>query len=199
MVSNQATLAATALPQATPAPGPQLRLPDLRPFLSLVFRALVVLGSVACIYIAYLVARRKAGELKPQLAGLLAARIAEEETDDANDLHWIEHQRRWRVAALRIFKLGDAIESFSTRRLWSALRDDNPGLSNRQLRAALAWHPDIARLSRQHNDANVLCLPARFLGIEQALEIIDVWLETTFEGGRHVRRVDKIMRTEREE
>lgn len=67
------------------------------------------------------------------------------------------------------------------------------------VRAALAWHPEIAGLSRRHNDANVLCLPARFLGIEQALEIVDVWLETAFEGGRHGRRVDKIMRTEGEE
>lgn len=67
------------------------------------------------------------------------------------------------------------------------------------VRAALAWHPEIARLSRRHNDANVLCLPARFLGIEQALEVVDVWLETAFEGGRHGRRVDKIMRTERED
>lgn len=69
----------------------------------------------------------------------------------------------------------------------------------RGVRAALAWRPEIARLSRQHNDANVLCLPARFLGTEQALEIVDVWLDAAFEGGRHGRRVDKIMRTEREE
>jgi ribose 5-phosphate isomerase B len=69
----------------------------------------------------------------------------------------------------------------------------------RGVRAALAWHPEIATLSRRHNDANVLCLPARFLGIEQALDIVDAWLETAFEGGRHERRVDKIMRTEREE
>jgi ribose 5-phosphate isomerase B len=67
------------------------------------------------------------------------------------------------------------------------------------VRAALAWHPEIARLSRQHNDANVLCLPARFLGIEQALEIVDLWLDSAFEGGRHERRVDKIMRAEQEE
>jgi ribose 5-phosphate isomerase B len=69
----------------------------------------------------------------------------------------------------------------------------------RGVRAALAWHPEIARLSRRHNDANVLCLPARFLGIEQALEIVDEWLDTAFEGGRHGRRVDKIMRTEGED
>jgi ribose 5-phosphate isomerase B len=66
------------------------------------------------------------------------------------------------------------------------------------VRAALAWHPEIARLSRLHNDANALCLPARFLGIEQALEIVDLWLDAAFEGGRHERRVEKIMRTERE-
>jgi len=68
----------------------------------------------------------------------------------------------------------------------------------RGVRAAVAWHPDIARLARQHNDANVLCLSARFVGVEQALEIVDAWLDSAFEGGRHARRVDKIMRTERE-
>jgi ribose 5-phosphate isomerase B len=68
----------------------------------------------------------------------------------------------------------------------------------RGVRAALVWHPEIARLSRQHNDANVLCLPARFVGIEQALEIVDAWLATAFEGGRHGRRVEKMMRMEQE-
>ena len=67
------------------------------------------------------------------------------------------------------------------------------------IRAALAWHPEIARLSRQHNDANVLALPARFLGVEQALEIVDVWLDTEFEGGRHENRVGKMMRIEEDE
>lgn len=66
----------------------------------------------------------------------------------------------------------------------------------RGVRAALAWHSEVARLSRQHNDANVLALPARFIGIEQALEIVDAWLDAEFEGGRHVSRVDKMMKTE---
>jgi len=47
-------------------------------------------------------------------------------------------------------------------------------------------------LSRQHNDANVLALPARFLSEQQARQILEVWLETPFEGGRHVRRIEKI-------
>lgn len=67
------------------------------------------------------------------------------------------------------------------------------------VRAALAWHPDIARLSRQHNDANVLTLPGRFIGIEQALKIVDAWFDAEFEGGRHGRRVQKMMKIEENE
>ena len=60
------------------------------------------------------------------------------------------------------------------------------------VRAALCWNKDIASLSRLHNDANVLSLPARFLTNEQAIEIVQTFLETDFEGGRHERRVKKI-------
>jgi ribose 5-phosphate isomerase B len=60
------------------------------------------------------------------------------------------------------------------------------------VRAAVAWTPQIARLAREHNDANVLVLPARFLTEEQGLEILRTWLATPFEGGRHQGRVDKI-------
>jgi len=68
----------------------------------------------------------------------------------------------------------------------------------RGVRAALAWQPDVARLSRQHNDANVLALPARFIGTEEALETVDVWMDTEFEGGRHIPRVEKMMKAEEE-
>ena len=68
----------------------------------------------------------------------------------------------------------------------------------RGVRAALAWQPDVARLSRQHNDANVLALPARFIGTEEALETVDVWMDTEFEGGRHILRVEKMMKAEEE-
>ena len=60
------------------------------------------------------------------------------------------------------------------------------------VRAALAWMPEIASLSRQHNNANVLCLPARFVSKEEAIAILSAFLSTDFEGGRHERRVEKI-------
>lgn len=60
------------------------------------------------------------------------------------------------------------------------------------IRAAICWTVELARLARQHNDANVLVLPARFIEPVLALQIVDAFLETPFEGGRHVRRVEKI-------
>jgi ribose 5-phosphate isomerase B len=60
------------------------------------------------------------------------------------------------------------------------------------VRAAVAWTPEIARLARQHNDANVLVLPARFVTEGEGLEILRAWLDTPFEGGRHARRIQKI-------
>lgn len=60
------------------------------------------------------------------------------------------------------------------------------------IRAALCWTPELARLARAHNDANVLVLPARFIAPETALEIVDVFFSTPFEGGRHQRRINKI-------
>jgi ribose 5-phosphate isomerase B len=60
------------------------------------------------------------------------------------------------------------------------------------VRAALAWLPEIASLARQHNNANVLCLPARFVSEDLAKEILFAYLNAEFEGGRHQNRVDKI-------
>lgn len=60
------------------------------------------------------------------------------------------------------------------------------------VRAALCWNEEVAALCRQHNNANVLCLPARFVSEEQLLKMTDIFLETGFEGGRHERRVAKI-------
>jgi len=60
------------------------------------------------------------------------------------------------------------------------------------IRAALCWRKDVAELARQHNDANVICLPARFISIEQAILFTDAFLNTPFEGGRHQNRVEKI-------
>lgn len=60
------------------------------------------------------------------------------------------------------------------------------------IRCALCWNPEIASLARQHNDANILSLPARFISDEEAFEITDIFLSTSFEGGRHANRVAKI-------
>ncbi len=60
------------------------------------------------------------------------------------------------------------------------------------VRAALSWNNEIASLTRQHNDANVICLPARFVSNELAQEMTLTFLDTPFEGGRHQRRVEKI-------
>ncbi|MDP4282171.1 MAG: ribose 5-phosphate isomerase B [Bacteroidota bacterium] len=60
------------------------------------------------------------------------------------------------------------------------------------VRAALCWNEDITRLARQHNDANILALPARFISKELALSLVEIFLSTPFEGGRHERRIQKI-------
>ena len=65
------------------------------------------------------------------------------------------------------------------------------------VRAAVAWNEDIARLARQHNDANVLALPARFMSDEEARKVLKAWFDADFEGGRHAKRVEKITELER--
>lgn len=60
------------------------------------------------------------------------------------------------------------------------------------VRAALSWMPEIAELSRRHNNSNVLVIPARFVSNEEAVDMMKRWLSTPFEGGRHERRVEKI-------
>lgn len=60
------------------------------------------------------------------------------------------------------------------------------------VRAALCWEPELARLAREHNNANILVLPARFITTENALECVKVFLTTGFAGGRHERRIEKI-------
>lgn len=60
------------------------------------------------------------------------------------------------------------------------------------IRAALCWTPELAALARQHNDANVLSMPGRFISKEMGKQIVETFLSTAFEGGRHQRRIDKI-------
>ncbi len=60
------------------------------------------------------------------------------------------------------------------------------------IRAALVWNTEVAALSRQHNSANIICLPARFVSLDDAKKMVEIFLSTEFEGGRHQNRVDKI-------
>lgn len=62
------------------------------------------------------------------------------------------------------------------------------------IRAALCWSKEIAALARQHNNANILCVPSRFVSLEEAGNMVSIFLTTAFEGGRHQKRVEKISR-----
>lgn len=63
---------------------------------------------------------------------------------------------------------------------------------HQKIRAGLCWNKEIVHLIRSHNDANILCIPARFTAVQQVIEMVDVFLNTKFEGGRHQTRIDKI-------
>ena len=63
---------------------------------------------------------------------------------------------------------------------------------HQDIRAALCWTKEIAALARQHNDANIISIPARYTSIQQSIEMVDTFLTTSFEGGRHANRVHKI-------
>ena len=62
-----------------------------------------------------------------------------------------------------------------------------------KIRSAICWNTDIARLARQHNNANICAIPGRFISDSEAVEIAAIFLNTSFEGGRHQRRIDKIV------
>jgi ribose 5-phosphate isomerase B len=63
---------------------------------------------------------------------------------------------------------------------------------HQDIRSALCWNKEIVALARQHNDANILSLPARFISIPQAIAMVEVYINTEFEGGRHQNRINKI-------
>ena len=93
-------------------------------------------------------------------------------------------------------KLANAVESGSCQ-FGIAICGSGNGVNmtvnhHRKVRGALCWTPEIAALARQHNDANIISLPARFIEASIALQMVDVFLSTDFEGGRHQRRVEKI-------
>lgn len=66
---------------------------------------------------------------------------------------------------------------------------------HQEIRAALCWQKELVALARQHNNANILSIPARFVSVHQAVSFVELFLTTEFEGGRHQRRVEKIAST----
>ncbi len=64
--------------------------------------------------------------------------------------------------------------------------------NHKGIRAGLVWKNELAALIRQHNNANIIAIPARFVTLEQALEFVDIFLKTNFEGGRHQKRIEKM-------
>ena len=63
---------------------------------------------------------------------------------------------------------------------------------HKNIRAALCWNNELVALARQHNNANILSIPARFVSLQQALEFVNIFINTKFKGGRHQKRIDKI-------
>ena len=109
-------------------------------------------------------------------------------TNDSNSCHYPDYARM----LCRELLQGESITPDNNRGI--LLCGSGIGISimaNRfkGIRAALCTNKEMATLSRQHNNANVLCLGARFIKLDEALSIIKVWLETDFEGGRHLQRI----------
>jgi ribose 5-phosphate isomerase B len=63
---------------------------------------------------------------------------------------------------------------------------------HQDIRAAICWRSDVARLAREHNNANIICIPARFVSTPEAEEMVNIFVSTAFEGGRHETRVKKM-------
>jgi len=63
---------------------------------------------------------------------------------------------------------------------------------NQNIRAALCWNKELSKLSREHNDANIISIPARFVSLDEAIKMVKIFISTKFEGGRHKKRVKKI-------
>lgn len=129
-----------------------------------------------------------AGELRPALIQWLEARgceVIDHGTAENNSVDYPDH----------VHPLAQAVESGDGMGILICGSANGVAMTANKyaaIRAAIAWRPDIAALARQHNDANVLCLPARFLAVPDALDCVSQFLDTPFEGGRHERRVAKI-------
>ena len=141
-----------------------------------------------------LIAADHAGvEMKAEVERILRARGVEYEDMGSNTKDSVDYADYAHPLAEKISK-GEAEQGIllcGTGLGMSYAANRHPGV-----RAAVSWAPEIAALARQHNDANVLVLPARFVSKEQADEIVGAFLNSKFEGGRHERRVEKIELTD---
>ncbi len=129
-----------------------------------------------------------AGDLRAALISWLEERnmeVVDHGTPDGNSVDYPDHAHPLAVGVAESGDLGILICGSANGVAMTANKHES-------IRAAIAWRPDIARLAREHNDANVLCLPARFIAVPDALDCVDVFIHTEFEGGRHARRVGKI-------
>jgi len=128
-------------------------------------------------------------ELKSQLVEWLKDRYAIQDhgtfSDDSTDYPDYGHRVASRINEQNQGELGILICGSGNGISMTANKHEH-------VRCALCWNKEIAELARLHNDANIVSLPARFISLEEAKEIVDAFLNTNFEGGRHQRRVDKI-------
>ncbi|HYW48964.1 MAG TPA: ribose 5-phosphate isomerase B [Gemmatimonadaceae bacterium] len=134
-------------------------------------------------------------EMKGRLAQVLASRGFEvadrgtnsaDSTDYADYAHDVAREVSTGAAKRGILLCGTGLGMSYAANRWP------------HVRAAVAWTPDVAKLAREHNDANILVLPARCISDEYAVKILEAWLDTPFEGGRHERRIAKIERADGE-
>ena len=104
----------------------------------------------------------------------------EESVDYPDFIHPVSHEVREKNAKIGIIICGSGNGAAMTAN------------KHKGVRAAICWNEEIAELARQHNNANIISIPSRFLSEEKIIKIIDIFIKTGFEGGRHKRRIEKI-------
>ena len=104
----------------------------------------------------------------------------EESVDYPDFIHPVSHEVKEKNAQIGIIICGSGNGAAMTAN------------KHKGVRAAICWTEEIAELARQHNDANIISIPSRFLSEEETINIVEVFIKTDFEGGRHEKRIDKI-------
>ena len=104
----------------------------------------------------------------------------EESVDYPDFIHPVSHEVKEKNAKIGIIICGSGNGAAMTAN------------KHKGIRAAICWNAEIAELARQHNNANIISIPSRFLSEEKIIKIVDIFIKTGFEGGRHKRRIEKI-------